>query len=42
MNEESYSMPLFMALVFCVKRLSNYQLTLLAVSTLLWHEFFGE
>jgi hypothetical protein len=41
MNERSDSAPLFMAPVFCVKRLSNFQLALLAVSTLLWHEFLG-
>jgi hypothetical protein len=34
--------PLFKAPMFCVKRLSNFQLTLLAVSTMLWLEvFFG-
>jgi hypothetical protein len=34
MNEGSDSTPLFMAPISCVKRLSNFQLTLLAVSTL--------
>jgi hypothetical protein len=41
MNEGSDSAPLFMALIFCVKRLLNFQVTLLAVSTLLKHEFLG-
>jgi hypothetical protein len=40
MNEGSDSAPLFVAPKFCVKRLSNFQLTLLAVSSLVWHEFF--
>jgi hypothetical protein len=35
MNEGSYNGPLFMAPMFCVKCLSNFQLTLLAVLTLL-------
>jgi hypothetical protein len=35
MKEGSYSAPLFIALIFCVKRLSNFQLTLLAILTLL-------
>jgi oligoendopeptidase F len=35
MDERSDSAPLFMALVICVKHLSNFQLTLLAVSTML-------
>jgi hypothetical protein len=35
MNEGSGSAPLFMAPILCVKRLSNFQLSLLAVSTLL-------
>jgi hypothetical protein len=35
MNERSDSAPLFMAPIFCVKHLSNFQVTLLAVSTLL-------
>jgi hypothetical protein len=35
MNEGSDSAPLFMAPIFCVKCLSNFQLRLLAVSTLL-------
>jgi hypothetical protein len=35
MNEGSDSAHLFMAPVICVKRLSNFQLILLAVSTLL-------
>jgi hypothetical protein len=34
MNEGSNSMPLLMASISCVKRLSNFQLTSLAVSTL--------
>jgi hypothetical protein len=34
MNGGSDSTPLFMAPISCVKRLSNFQLTLLAVSTL--------
>jgi hypothetical protein len=34
MNEGSDSALLFMALMVCVKRLSNFQLTSLAVSTL--------
>jgi hypothetical protein len=35
MNEGSDSVPLFMALILCVKRFSSVQLTLLVVSTLL-------
>jgi hypothetical protein len=35
MNEGSDCTPLFMASILCVKCLSNFQLTLLAVSTLL-------
>jgi hypothetical protein len=35
MNEGSDSAPLFMAPIFCVKRLSNFKLTLLAIVTLL-------
>jgi hypothetical protein len=35
MNKGYDSAPLFMAPIFCVKRLSNYQLTLLVVLTLL-------
>jgi hypothetical protein len=35
MNEGSCSAPLFMAPIFCVKRLSNFQLILLVISTLL-------
>jgi hypothetical protein len=35
MKEGSYGMPLFMVPIFCVKRLSNLQLSLLAVSTML-------
>jgi hypothetical protein len=34
MNEGSDSAPLFVALMPCVKCLSNFQLALLAVSTL--------
>jgi hypothetical protein len=34
-NEWSYSAPLFMAPIFCMKHLLNFQLTLLAVLTLL-------
>jgi hypothetical protein len=35
MNEGSDSAPLFMALILCVKHLLNFELTLLAVLTLL-------
>jgi hypothetical protein len=35
MNKGSDSALLFMALIVCVKRLLNFQLTLLVVSTLL-------
>jgi hypothetical protein len=35
MNEGSDSAPLFVAPIFCVKRLLNFQLNLIAISTLL-------
>jgi hypothetical protein len=34
MNKGSDSVPLFMTLIFCVKRLSNFQLPFLTVLTL--------
>jgi hypothetical protein len=41
-NKGSDSAPLFMVLISCVKCLLNFQLTLLAVSTLVLTQVFGE
>jgi hypothetical protein len=41
MNERSYSTPLFMALMFCVERLLNFQLTFVSCFNYVLMGFLG-